>query len=1127
MSKRIKMLLTTIALMVTVFAACTFTSSAASGKWICAWSTAPTQIGVDGYENITAFVGDVTARVVFTPTANGTKLRVRVSNVYGEKPLELTRVTVAKSVEGSKIDTATTKIVTFNEGYQNITVPAGKEYYSDPVVFDVKAQESIAISFYAHEFTEISTMGLSGADTYLSLGGDSTSAASFGFGEEVEKEQALSIMTKLLGINLDPSLAYSFVKVVPCISGVDVYSDEDAYSVVVAGDSTVANEFPLYLSQAINNNKVSNVGVAGKGILGNRLTGDGLGLIGSQIYGESLISRFERDVLSQAGVEYVIVKIGANDIMHPVCKDIKEQYPNIKQPTAQDIIAGYKKIFTKCHDAGIKVIAISITQWKGNTRNYFGTGDKYVRTKAQFNADWKIAQTVNKWLSETSLHDGFVNFNDISADPKDPAAFLPEYTIDGAHPSDSLQKIWGDYFPLSLIGVGNKPSGVKLSTTDLKLNVGKGKKITATVLPKKAKDKTVKWSSSNKKVATVSSSGYVKAISNGKATITCKTNTGGITAKCTVTVTTKPTAVKLNKTKATIYTTKSVALKATVSPSNATEKGVKWSSSNTKVATVSSKGVVTGVGSGKATITCTTVSGSLKAKCVITVARKTEVASISLNRTKVGVFKGATYQLKATVSPSNATFKDVKWSSSNKKAVTVSSKGLVKAVGKGSATITCTSVDNPMVKKTCYVKVKYKTTGIKLDKTSVKIYEGQKTKLVANVLPSAATNKNVTWKSQNKSIVAVSQSGTIRGVKPGTTYVICTTESGGFVAKCKVTVTKVVKSTSVKINLKTLVINQGTYARLGATVSPSNTSNRAVTWSSSNSKIVKVYSDGKLYGVKNGKATITCKTKDTGKTAKCVVTVNPVTPTSVKLNKTSLTLNNSKTFQIKATVYPSNASNKAVRWSSSDPSVVYVNANGVVKGMKPGKSAVITCTTVSGKKIAKCTVKVNPIKVTKISLNKTSVNTVPGKTFTLTAKVYPSNATNKSVKWTTNNPKVATVSSKGVVKALKEGKAIIGCVSNDGGFVAVCTVEVKVTKVMGVKLDIANATANVGQSFTLKATVVPENATNKKVVWSTTDSKVAKVSSSGKVTAVGLGRCAIKATTVDGNCIAICNLYVR
>ena len=1042
MSKRIKMLLTTIALMVTVFAACTFTSSAASGKWICAWSTAPTQIGVDGYENITAFVGDVTARVVFTPTANGTKLRVRVSNVYGEKPLELTRVTVAKSVEGSKIDTATTKIVTFNEGYQNISVPAGKEYYSDPVVFDVKAQENIAISFYAHEFTEISTMGLSGADTYLSLGGDSTSAASFGFGEEVEKEQALSIMTKLLGINLDPSLAYSFVKVVPCISGVDVYSDEDAYSVVIAGDSTVANEFPLYLSQAINNNKVSNVGVAGKGILGNRLTGDGLGLIGSQIYGESLISRFERDVLSQAGVEYVIVKIGANDIMHPVCKDIKEQYPNIKQPTAQDIIAGYKKIFTKCHDAGIKVIAISITQWKGNTRNYFGTGDKYVRTKAQFNADWKIAQTVNKWLSETSLHDGFVNFNDISADPKDPAAFLPEYTIDGAHPSDSLQKIWGDYFPLSLIGVGNKPSGVKLSTTDLKLNVGKGKKITATVLPKKAKDKTVKWSSSNKKVATVSSSGYVKAITNGKATITCKTNTGGITAKCTVTVTTKPTAVKLNKTKATIYTTKSVALKA-------------------------------------------------------------------------------------TVSPSNATFKDVKWSSSNKKAVTVSSKGLVKAVGKGSATITCTSVDNPMVKKTCYVKVKYKTTGIKLDKTSVKIYEGQKTKLVANVLPSAATNKNVTWKSQNKSIVAVSQSGTIRGVKPGTTYVICTTESGGFVAKCKVTVTKVVKSTSVKINLKTLVINQGTYARLGATVSPSNTSNKAVTWSSSNSKIVKVYSDGKLYGVKNGKATITCKTKDTGKTAKCVVTVNPVTPTSVKLNKTSLTLNNSKTFQIKATVYPSNASNKAVRWSSSDPSVVYVNANGVVKGMKPGKSAVITCTTVSGKKIAKCTVKVNPIKVTKISLNKTSVNTVPGKTFTLTVKVYPSNATNKSVKWTTNNPKVATVSSKGVVKALKEGKAIIGCVSNDGGFVAVCTVEVKVTKVMGVKLDIANATANVGQSFTLKATVVPENATNKKVVWSTTDSKVAKVSSSGKVTAVGLGRCAIKATTVDGNCIAICNLYVR
>ncbi len=1126
MSKKIRMIITLAVMILTICAACCFSSSAADdGKWICAWSTAPTEIGIDGYENISAYLGEVTGRTVLTPTADGTKLRIRISNVYGDEPMTLTRVTVSKSKGGSKIDGTTTKIVTFNQGYQSVTVPAGKEMYSDPVVFDVKAQEDIAISFYAHEFTEIKTMGLSGADTYLTLGQDATSMESFGLMNEIEQEEALSMIVKILGLNLDLKLAYSFVKVVPCIASLDVYSDTNAYTVVVTGDSTVSNEFPLYLSQSINNQNIKNVGVAGKGIIGNRLMGDGLGY-GSLIFGESLIDRFQRDVLSQSGVEYVIVKIGANDIIHPVCSDIIEQYPGIEQPTAQELVNGYKTIFKMCHDAGVKVIAVGITQWKGSTRNYLGTGDKYVRTSAQFKADWKIAQTVNNWLANTTLHDGYVNLNDISADPNDSAALLPEYTIDGIHPSDTLQKVWADYFPLSLIGVGKGPSSVTLDRTAMGIYAGYGRRLTATVLPADAEDKGVTWSSSNTAVARVSKNGYVLGVSNGKAVITCTTNKGGLVAKCTVTVVTKPTSVTLNRTTAAVYTTKSFTLTATVAPATASNKNVTWSTSDSKVATVTQSGVVTGVGSGYATITCKTVSGSLEETCLVKVVKKTEVSSIKLNKSTVSLYKGYKWQLSSTVYPTNATFKNVKWTSSNANVVTVDSTGKLWAMGKGTATVTCTSVDNPMVKASCTVKVYIKTAAVTLNKTSVSLYEGEYGKLVPTIYPTDASVKTVTWKSLDPSIAIVSRNGTLLGVKAGTTYVTCTTVNGGFVAKCKVTVTKIIKTTSVKLPRTSVSINDGSTAQFAYTVYPSNASNKSVTWSSSNVNVVKVYSNGKIYAVNPGTAVITCKTNDTGKTAKCTVTVKAVTPTSVKINKTSVNINYNKTLQLTATVSPSNATNKAVKWSSSDPSVVYVNSNGVIKGLKPGKSAVISCTTVSGQKTAKCTVKVNPISVTKVTINRTSATIAPGKTVTIVPTVYPSNATNKTVRWTTSNSAVATVSSSGVVKGVADGKAVIGCVTNDGGFVAVCVVEVKTVLPIGVMLDKSNVRANVGVSFKITATIVPETATNKTVVWTSSDTAVAKVDSTGKVTPVGKGTCEIKARTVSGNCVAICKLTV-
>lgn len=1109
-----------IAVIAAVCAFCVTGMAADSDEgWIGAWGTGATEIGIDGYSSITPYVGKVTMRTVITPTADGTKLRFKISNLYGDEDLVITRATVAKSVSGSKVNTSTIKIVTFNEGYQGVTLAPGKEIYTDPVVFDVKAGENIAISIYAEEFTEVKTMGLSGADTYLTFGEDGTSKETFGLLPTfVESEDVVKVISALLGSDIDLNLGYSFIKVVPMVVNMDVLN-ETGYSVVVIGDSTVANEFPLYLAQQLNDAGITNVGVVGKGIIGNKLLSNGLGL-GSKIYGVSLLDRLDVDALQTSGVKYVILKIGCNDIVHPVCTDMLSE-----QPTAQDIINGYKQVFERCHEAGIKVVVVGITQWKGNTRNYFGTGDKYIRTDEEFKADWQIALDVNKWLASTDAHDGYVNYNELSCNPIDPDAFYPEYTIDGVHPSDTLQKLWAEKFPLSLIGIGKAVNDVKLDKTSTTLYVGFGKRLYATVSPADASNKELVWFSSDTSVATVSQTGYVRAHKDGTAYITVQTVDGLYSATCRFKITTRVESVSLNKTSATIYTTDKLTLKPTIVPSNATNQKVTWKSSNTKVATVDKNGVVTGVGSGKCTITVTSVNKGRTATCEITVKKKTEVSGISISRTSLNMYKNKTYTLSATISPSNATYKDIKWSSSNSKIVKVDKNGKLTAVAAGTATITAASKDNPMVKKTCTVKVLVKTTGVKLNKTSATVYTDNKITLKATLSPSDATNKNVTWTSSNTKVAKVSSSGVVTGVKKGTATITCTTKNGGFTATCKVTVKTSVKTTSVSFPKKTLTIDDGTLVAMGATVKPSNATNKTITYTSSNPKIAKVYPSGNVYGVTPGTVTVTAKTEDTGKTATMKVTVKAVYPESVKLNAKKLTIDCGEVVQLTPTISPSNCSYRSVTWKSSSPSSVYVSKTGSVKGLKAGTTATITCTTNSGKKVATCKVTVKAIPVTGVKIDKASITIDTDQSYRLNAVISPSNASNKEVVWSSANTKVAKVSSNGLVVPVKKGTTIITCTTKDGEYSAYCVVKVNEIKVLGVQLNKTNLVANKGASFTLVATVVPSNATNAGVTWKSTNTKVATVQN-GVVKAVGVGTCEIKVYTDDGNYIATCKLQV-
>ena len=319
--------------------------------------------------------------------------------------------------------------------------------------------------------------------------------------------------------------------------------------------------------------------------------------------------------------------------------------------------------------------------------------------------------------------------------------------------------------------------------------------------------------------------------------------------------------------------------------------------------------------------------------------------------------------------------------------------------------------------------------------------------------------------------------------------------------------------TGVKLNKTSLnFTGTGSSQTLTATVSPSNATNKTLTWSSSNTSVATV-SNGVVKAVGFGTATITAKSNN-GKTASCSVTVNPIAVSSVSLNKTSLSFTGTGSSQtLTATVSPSNATNKTLTWSSSNTSVATVS-NGVVKAVGFG-TATITAKSNNGK-TASCSVAVNPIAVSGVSLNKTSLSfTGTGSSQTLTATVSPSNATNKTLTWSSSNTSVATVSN-GVVKAVGFGTATITAKSNNGK-TASCAVTVNPIQPTGIKATPETSTLyGLNGTVKLSANVMPSNATNKTVTWSSRNTSVATVSSDGTVKAVGYGTAVITAKTVNG-----------
>ena len=254
----------------------------------------------------------------------------------------------------------------------------------------------------------------------------------------------------------------------------------------------------------------------------------------------------------------------------------------------------------------------------------------------------------------------------------------------------------------------------------------------------------------------------------------------------------------------------------------------------------------------------------------------------------------------------------------------------------------------------------------------------------------------------------------------------------------------------------------------------------------------------------------------------------PVAVTGVTLNKTSLTLEAGQDETLTATVAPSNADNKDVSWSSSNPSVASVDQTGKVSAISAG-TATITVTTADGNKTATCNVTVTApaaqIPVTAISLDATATVGI-GSTITLVVTYTPADANQgKAVTWTTADAGIAIVNN-GVVTGVSAGTVAITATSTtDPSITATCNVTVQAIAVTDVSLNKSSLNLQIGGNETLTATVAPANATNKNITWESSNTAVATVNN-GKVTGVAAGTATITVTTVDGNKTATCTVTV-
>ena len=311
-------------------------------------------------------------------------------------------------------------------------------------------------------------------------------------------------------------------------------------------------------------------------------------------------------------------------------------------------------------------------------------------------------------------------------------------------------------------------------------------------------------------------------------------------------------------------------------------------------------------------------------------------------------------------------------------------------------------------------------TGIEVanDYQHMGLFVGGSGKIRYSVLPGNATNTNVTFKSLNEKVATVDANGVVTGVSEGNADIVITTEEGGFEAKCTVRVDGIDARDIERVGDKTVTMGLNQTRQLQVKITPSDTTNKNVQWTSSNNSVTTVDSNGVVTSKNSGSTIITATTHNGLKTEFFIEVETPVT--NITLNSNEINLNPGGTFKLDATVNPSNASNKNIKWISANESIATVDRSGNVTADVAG-TTYISAVSADGKVVATCTVNVSKPVVTKPAKVKIKSAKKKGKKVTLKWKKI-SDAAGYVVYMKTNSGKFKAVKT---VKKAKKVKAVI------------------------------------------------------------------------------------------------------
>ncbi|MBP3484813.1 MAG: hypothetical protein J6K00_06990, partial [Oscillospiraceae bacterium] len=443
---------------------------------VTAWYTAMCDLNgeqtkealVDKYfesNGIISFKTNSTFRSRIQLSYGGTTFRVKLTNYYGDTAINVTKMNAALAGNGNatSINGNTIKNITVN-GKTSFSIPKGGYVWTDWFTINVSSGDYLVLSSYVANSGKVRDAGLTGSTSYCWMGDQLTNT-----------EWSYGALGKL--VSEDPNTGN--FEITPMINCVETKTDNtSAYTAVVIGDSTVTNSIPGLIQSKVNGSGLDNVSVVGAGIKGNELLADGVGGDGP-LEGDALLTRFDLDALSLAGVKKVFVKIGINDIVHPNCSNLAQYFDGT--PSAQEIIDAYKQLISAAHAKGIEIYFFDITPWIGYTRNDTVTTDETII--AQMEA---IRLEVNQWLADNCSH--YTDEDNMTVDPKNGYSFgyIPvseavgelrsgysnqyvlksAYTTDHIHYSAAGQTVIANHVPISIF------KGVKAEDVEKTASVG-------------------------------------------------------------------------------------------------------------------------------------------------------------------------------------------------------------------------------------------------------------------------------------------------------------------------------------------------------------------------------------------------------------------------------------------------------------------------------------------------------------------------------------------------------------------------------------------------------------------------------------------------------------------------------